>query len=141
MLMIHLSYLIEQRFLSLPLNEDEAETDEPLVQQQHDNKIHVSKLISLPKAILFTIVHNFTFIILIVTSLLSIVDFYHCYSLVAVIISPFKTWSLIAAFYLRYECSRLDLADFSKFLDMAHLKNQAKPVGEVTRAARKESRT
>ncbi len=125
LLMFHLSYQIESRFLSIPFSDDES--NEPLVQQStpsttiknQSSKFRFASLLTLTFRY---IAQNFTFIILVLNALSSILDLYLCYSLVSVILSPLKTWFLLVAFYLRYKCSRLGLGDFNKFIDTTRLK-------------------
>lgn len=55
---------------------------------------------------------NFFFVILMVHSLLSMLEYYQSYSIVAVMLCPFKTWNLIAACWFKYKCGRMKALDF-----------------------------
>jgi hypothetical protein len=122
LLMLHLSYQIESRFLNIPFIEDDS--NEPLFEQSSStgNNIKSNTNASLCKRIFRYITQNFTFIILVLNAMSSILDLYLCYSLVSVISSPVKTWFLIIAFFLRYKCLRLGQSDFNKFIDISSLK-------------------
>lgn len=95
LLMFHLSYQIEKRFVNM---------------NKEESSIKITNCWKL-------ITQNFTFIILVLHCLLNIYDFYRSYSFVSAVLCPFKTWLLLIAFYLRHKCSNLSLSDFNKFID------------------------
>ncbi len=43
-------------------------------------------------------------------------EYYHAYSIIAVMLCPFKTWNLIIACYLKYKCSHMKEADFDFYM-------------------------
>ena len=59
---------------------------------------------------------NFFFIILVIHSLLCMIELYYTYSLVAVVLCPFKTWNLMFACYLKYKCMSMKSDDFEIFI-------------------------
>ena len=63
---------------------------------------------------------NISFIFLTLLALKDMRDLHICYSFISVVICPYKTWSLILAFYLRYKCGNLNEKYFSKFLNTRH---------------------
>ncbi|CAF0957061.1 unnamed protein product [Brachionus calyciflorus] len=95
LLMLHLSHLIEIRFMNLTFQK---------------NDMSNSNLLNL-------IYQNLNFILLFLLSLLNIYDFYLSYSFISIVVCPFKTWFLVYAFYLRYKCNQLNVNDFSQFID------------------------
>jgi hypothetical protein len=63
---------------------------------------------------------NISFILLTLVALKEMRDLHICYSFLSVIICPYKTWSLVLAFYLRHKCSNLNEKYFSKYLNTKH---------------------
>lgn len=104
LLMLHLANLIEIRFIKITFHNDD------------DHKFNIFN---------YTF-QNSTFIILIILNLLNMYDFYLSYSLISVIICPFKTWLLLYAIYLRYKCTQLSANHFEQFIDSSKL-NQNQP--------------
>ena len=126
MLMFHLAYQIEDRFLKLPFKDDSKSNNEHEQLSQSTNpaiekksKLNIFSL--LYKTLLF-IIRNFSFIFLVLNCATSLLDLYYTYSMISVILSPYKAWFLVLAFYLRYKCSRLNSSDFYKFVEKSSMK-------------------
>lgn len=107
LLIYHLAYQLEKRFLAISLNQNE------LVNQQEKQRAIFNPKFLILISIKF-LFENFTFILLVLVSLIQIREYYLAYSIFAALFCPLKTWSLILAFYLRNKCCNMSLNHFNK---------------------------
>jgi hypothetical protein len=107
LLIFHLSFQIETRFLTINFHQ-ESETSSNL-SPQNSFKLYIKKFLP-------SLWANFSFLFLVSFCLLQMYDFYLSYSFYAIIFCPLKTWMLIVSIYLRNKCANLNANDFEKFL-------------------------
>lgn len=125
LLMLHLSYQIERRFLKLTSQDDIINSHQTNAYDSQSSLIHTVGSLSRLKRFLYIksyvifhkTIENISFLVLIATSLFQIKDLYLAYSIISVILCPLKTWLLVLAIYLRHKCINLTVNDFEKFID------------------------
>ena len=124
-LIYHLAYIIELKYLSLNTYEDSHTSSPSRLNQSNSSNNFKQFLNSLkqcfscklsPKVPCKTIL-NFLWkhsllIFLSVSTFLQIYDLCLCYSLISILICPLKTWNLIIAFFLIFVCNNLNSNNF-----------------------------
>ena len=82
-------------------------------QQQQQQQLPRSRSIA---RVLLALRNNLTFVVFLLVNLLSLYDFYKAYSLVAVLVCPFKTWMLAYAVYMRHACTHMPAERMATFV-------------------------
>lgn len=102
LIMLDLSSVIEARFVNLTFHENNP-----------------------PKCKIFGIFfQNITFLFIILFSLLNLYELFLSYSLISVIICPFKSWLLVYFIYLRIKCQNFSINDFKILQEIPKFSNQ-----------------
>lgn len=107
LLMFHLSYQIENRFIHLEFSK-----------QQNESSTSCS-----PFGLVKFVIDNLSFIVLLLVAAWNLRDIYLFYSWVSILFNPLKLWMPLIAIYLRYKCVHLTAADFERFIDSSKLRS------------------
>jgi len=105
-LILQLSYQIEQRFLNLNAPTKAAAT-------------------GWTRLCLGLVWKNVSLLVVCAFCSITLIEYYQSYSLMAVLVCPFKTWNLCAAVYLWQRCWRLEESDFDLFMEKTVNRTQA----------------
>lgn len=111
LLMFHLSYQVEKRFVHLdytptPVSKSNVSLSQPL-----------SLAIRVVRASMLALAQNLSFVVLTAHVAWNLIDLYKFYSIVAILVCPLKLWMPLVGVYLRHKCSRLTAADFERYIE------------------------
>lgn len=109
LILLDLSCVIESRFTNITIYEDNP-----------------------PKLNLFTILkQNFNCLIIVFFCLLNLYELYLSYSLISIILCPYKTWLLIFFIYLRIKCQNLRLNEFNRMIEIPNVNSQFNKLSQI----------